>query len=62
MGVVAMLIIRPERPFMRPGRQFEQFLVPLTPGGYISNLITIDQVVAQEKSFEIVDGRQCVNY
>ena len=35
---------------------FEQLFVPLAPGGYIVNLITIGPVVSEEKSFEIVDG------
>ena len=37
---------------------FEQLFVPLIPGGYIWNLVTIGPVVSEEKSFEIVDGRR----
>ena len=50
MGMAAMLV-------MWPG-PFEQLFVPLIPGGYIWNLVTIGPVVSEEKSFEIVDGRQ----
>ena len=48
MGMVAILVMWP--------RPFEQFFVPLTPGGYIWNLVTIGPVVSEEKSFEIIDG------
>ena len=34
---------------------FEQFCVPLTPGGYIWNLVTIGPVVSEDELFEIVD-------
>ena len=47
MGMAAILV-------MRPGPS-EQLFVPLIPGGYIWNLVTIGPVVS-EKSFEIVDG------
>ena len=50
MGMAAILV-------MWPG-PFEQILVPLIPGGYIWNLVTIGPVVSEEKSFEIVDGRR----
>ena len=50
MGMAAILV-------MWPG-PFEQVFVPLIPGGYIWNLVTIGPVVSEEKSFEIVDGRR----
>ena len=50
MGMAAILVMWPE--------PFEQFFVPLIPGGYIWNLVTIGRVVSEEKSFEIVDGRR----
>ena len=50
MGMAAILV-------MWPG-PFEQLFVPLTPGGFIWNLVTIGPVVSEEKSFEIVDGRR----
>ena len=39
-------------------KPFEQLFIPPIPGGYIRNLVTIGPVVSEEKSFEIVDGRQ----
>ena len=48
MGMAAILVMWPE--------PFEQLFVPLIPGGYIWNLVTIGPVVSEEKSFEIVDG------
>ena len=50
MGMAAILVMWPE--------PFEQLFVPLIPGGYIWNLVTIGPVVSEEKSFEIVDGRR----
>ena len=50
MGMAAILVMWPE--------SFEQLFVPLIPGGYIWNLVTIGPVVSEEKSFEIVDGRR----
>ena len=50
MGMAAMLVMRP--------RPFEQLFFPKGPGGCIWNLVAIGPVVSEEKSFEIVDGRQ----
>ena len=50
MGMAAILVMWPE--------PFEQLFVPLIPGGYIWNLVTIGPVVSEEKLFEIVDGRR----
>ena len=50
MGMAAMLVMWP--------RSFEQLFFPKGPGGCIWNLVAIDQVVSEEKSFEIVDGRR----
>ena len=37
-------------------RPFEQLFIPKGPGGCIWNLVTIDPVVSDKKSFEIVNG------
>ena len=50
MGMAAMMVMWP--------RPFEQFFFPKGPGGCIWNLVAIGQVVSEEKSFEIVDGRR----
>ena len=50
MGMAAMLVMWP--------RPFEHLFFPKGPRGCIWNLVAIDPVVAEEKSFEIVDGRQ----
>ena len=50
MGMAAILVMWP--------RPFEQFFFPKGPGGCIWNLVAIDPVVSEEKSFEIVDGRR----
>ena len=47
MGMAAMLVT-----WSRP---FKQFFFPKGPGGCIWNLVTIDLVVSEKKSFEIVD-------
>ena len=39
-------------------KPFYLFFVPLVPGCYIRNLVTFGSVVAEEKSFESVDGRR----
>ena len=49
MGMAAMLVMSP--------RPFEQLSFPEGAGGCIWNLVAIGQVVSEEKSFEIVDGR-----
>ena len=50
MGMAAMLVMWP--------RPFEQLFFPKGPWGCIWNLLAISPVVSEEKSFEIVDGRQ----
>ena len=50
MGITAILVM-----WSKP---FEQIFSPKGPGGCIWNLVTIDPVVLEEKSFEIVDGRR----
>ena len=50
MGMAAMLVMWP--------RSFEQLFFPKGPVGCIWNLVAIGPVVSEEKSFEIVDGRQ----
>ena len=50
MGMAAMLVMWP--------RSFEQLFFPKGPGGCIWNLVAINPVVSEEKSFEIVDGRR----
>ena len=49
MGMAAMLVMWP--------RSFEQLFFPNDPGGCIWNLVAINPVVSEDKSFEIVDGR-----
>ena len=49
MGMAAMLVMWP--------RAFELLFFPKGPGGCIWNLVAMGQVVSEEKSFEIVDGR-----
>ena len=49
MGMAAILVMWP--------RSFEQLFFPKGPGGCIWNLVAINPVVSEEKSFEIVDGR-----
>ena len=49
MGMAASLVM-----WSRP---FEQLFFPKNFKGCIRNLVTIDHVVSEEKSFEIVDGR-----
>ena len=50
MGMAAMLVM-----WLWP---FEQLFFPKVPGDCIWNLVAIGQVVSEEKSFEIVDGRR----
>ena len=50
MGMAVMLVMWP--------RPFEQLFFPKGPGDCIWNLVAINPVVSEEKSFEIVDGRR----
>ena len=50
MGMAAMLVMW--------SSFFEQLFFPKGPGGCIWNLVAINPVVSEEKSFEIVDGRR----
>ena len=50
MGMAAMLVMWP--------RPFELLFFPKGHGGCIWNLVAMGQVVSEEKSFEIVDGRR----